>query len=106
MYLVKKEIAPKVVEQEFEINIEAVSLVGQKFEFNADKYKLGVVIDGSLELTDNSKIKKLVKEDIFIINSGSVYGLRPLSIDNLALVLNIDEEYIKKNSLTDLINIA
>lgn len=96
MYLVKKEIAPKVVEQEFEINIEAVSLVGQKFEFNADKYKLGVVIDGSLELTDNSKIKKLVKEDIFIINSGSVYGLRPLSIDNLALVLNIDEEYIKK----------
>lgn len=96
MYLVKKEIAPKVVEQEFEINIEAVSLVCQKFEFNADKYKLGVVVDGSLKLTHNGKVKKLVKEDVFIINSGSVYGLLPLSRDNLVLILNIAEEYILK----------
>ena len=96
MYLIKEKIAPEFQSQDFELNIEAISLRSKKFEINTNMYKIGVVIDGSIELMYRDKVKELKKEDVFLINPGRVYGLCPTSKNNLMLILNIDEAYILK----------
>ena len=61
MYLIKEKIAPEFQSQNFELNIEAISLRSKKFEINTNMYKIGVVIDGSIELMYRDKVKELKK---------------------------------------------
>lgn len=96
MYLVKRKIAPEVSTKDLKISVEVISLISQKFELNTNTYKIGVVIDGAIDLMYNDKTTNLVKEDLFLINPGKVYGIAPANKDNLILVLNISESYILK----------
>ena len=83
MYLIKEKIAPEFQSQDFELNIEAISLRSKKFEINTNMYKIGVVIDGSIELMYRDKVKELKKEDVFLrkeINNSTKLYIPPFIV--------------------------